>query len=477
MTVNGFLTFSEDKLFNINTSNLTLSSTAIIVNGGPTRYIMTAGNAGDGGLTRVFTSTSPFLFPVGAPTQIPVRAVKYTPATIGFTSAPSTYGSITVVPVGYEHPAVTTNGQSLTYFWRVKSSGFTGIAANSVTHSFVYDQSDVVGTEGNYIPSLYNRTLFTWNNGLSSDINTSTNIISDWSSPSSSKDFLDADYTAGDAAFGTPLKFYSIANSAWNLNTTWSYTSGGTAVPAGASQGINFPGPNSIVIIENNHTVNLTANQSCASLQIAAGSILDIYTWSGSVFSMVQNNSGGNGLFRLTTTTTPNWTIPKIFDFPSGDFSDFNNNSGTTEFYDIDGSVGALYILPANVTTYGNLMVTARGGDNLVFPNNALTTVKGNLICGGDNALAWIAMSWSTPLSRGFTQDKYGPVVEKTVHVTGNMFINTGTFIYMDELLPQHLLVDGNITINPNAWIDMNTAVVILREEPLSLIQWLLEET
>jgi len=53
------------------------------------------------------------------------------------------------------------------------------------------------------------------------------------------------------------LSFTVIANSAWNLNTTWSYTSGGAAVPAGAVEGVNFPGPNSIVIIENNHTVNL----------------------------------------------------------------------------------------------------------------------------------------------------------------------------------------------------------------------------
>ena len=197
-----------------------------------------------------------------------------------------------MIPVGYEHPAVTVNGQSLTYFWRIKSSGFAGIAAGSVTHSFVYDQTDVVGTEGNYIPSLYDGTTFTWHNGTTTDINIATNTISDWAAPTNSMDFLDADYTAGDNAFGVPLKFYSIANSAWNLNTTWSNTSGGPAVPAGAVEGVNFPGPNSIVIIENNHTVNLTANQRCASLQIHTGSVLDIYTWSGSVFSMVLNNPG-----------------------------------------------------------------------------------------------------------------------------------------------------------------------------------------
>ena len=83
MTINGALTFSQSKIFNIGIYNLQLNASASIVNGSATRYIQTAGNAGDGGLTKVYTSTASFVFPIGAPTLIPVRAVKYTPATIG----------------------------------------------------------------------------------------------------------------------------------------------------------------------------------------------------------------------------------------------------------------------------------------------------------------------------------------------------------------------------------------------------------
>jgi hypothetical protein len=447
MTINGILTFSKDKIFNIGIFNLKLNALSSIANGSATRYIQTAGNAGDGGLTKVFTSPAAFTFPVGAPTITPSRPVKYTPATIGFNTPPAAYGSITVIPVGYEHPSSTTNGQSLTYFWRVTSSGFSGIAANSVTHSFTYDQSDVVGTESNYTPSLYTRNDYTWRSGTNANppINITNNLIVDWTTPTNSTNFLDADYTAGDASFGTPLTFYSIANSAWNLNTTWSYTSGGPAVPAGAVEGVNFPGPNSIVIIESNHTVNLTANHSCASLEIQSGSTLDIYTWTGSVFSMVLSHpSGNNGLFRLTTTVGS----PKLFSFPANsDFSDFNNNHGTTEFYDIDGATGAEYILPPNVTTYGNLILRAKGGDNLILPNNSYTTIKGDLTVTGDNPNAWVTMSWLTPVV-------YTPTVEKTVHVTGNMFINNGTFLFLDDQTPQHLIVDGNVTIAPGAVFD-----------------------
>ena len=130
-TVNGALTFSQDKLFNINIYNLKLNSTASILNGGSLRYIKSAGNAGDGGLTKVYSSPAAFNFPVGV--------TNYTPGSIGLSSAPASYGSITLVPVNYAHPNVTTPGRSLTYFWRTKSSGFT-LGTATVTHGYTYSE-------------------------------------------------------------------------------------------------------------------------------------------------------------------------------------------------------------------------------------------------------------------------------------------------------------------------------------------------
>ena len=83
ITVNGSLTFSQDKLFNINTYNLKLNSGATIVNSSANRYIETSGNAGDGGLTITYPSASAITFPVGAPSTRHAAA-DYTPATIGF---------------------------------------------------------------------------------------------------------------------------------------------------------------------------------------------------------------------------------------------------------------------------------------------------------------------------------------------------------------------------------------------------------
>jgi autotransporter-associated beta strand protein len=469
ISVSGILNMQANAIFNIGAYNLNITTSGSITSPGfsATRYIHTNGQAGDGGITKAYSSSVAFVFPVGSYSTNRPATYAYTPATIGFSSAPTIYGSITVTPVGYEHPATVVNNQSLKYFWRIKSSGFVGIPANSVTHTFVYNQTDVAGTEANYIPSLYNRTTYAWNNGTTANppINTVTNTITDWAAPTNSKAFLDADYTAGDnttggGAFGAAVKFYSIAGTSvtpagWNSSLTWSHTSGGAAIGGASTTGVSYPGPNSIAVIENNHYILLSANDSCASLQIQAGSTLDIYTYTGSVFSMVQSYpSGNNGLFRLTTTVTGG-NVPKVFSFPgNSDFSDFNNNHGTTEFYDIDGTTGALYILPSNVTTYGNLMVTAKGGDNLVLPNNALTTIQGDLTCGGDNANAWIAVSWNTTENPYFS-GVYDPTIEKTVHVTGNLNVNTGTLIYMPEIVPQHIVVDGNVTIGANAWIDV----------------------
>ena len=159
MTINGALTFSNDRLFNIGIYNLKLNSTGTIVNAGPNRYIQTAGNSGDGGLTKEYSTITPFLFPVGAPSVSHAGVPKWTPQPLVLQVHHQHLATITVIPVGYEHPATTTNGQSLSYFWSVKSSGFSGIQVNSVTHTFIYDQTDVVGTEANYAPSLYDRQI------------------------------------------------------------------------------------------------------------------------------------------------------------------------------------------------------------------------------------------------------------------------------------------------------------------------------
>ena len=458
-TVNGVLRLLSNKIFNITSYSLNFTAAAsIVANSGfsNTCYIHTNGQSGDGGITKAYTANAPFIFPVGCFSTNRPATYAYTPATIGFSSNPTSYGTITVVPVGYEYPATTVKNQSLTFFWRIKSSGVTGYAGK-ITHSFIYAAADVNGTVANYIASLYDIATNMWNNGAIANINTGTKTITDWSTPANSPTFLDDDYTAGDnttagGAFGTPKTFYSIAGTSgayatWSTNTTWSYTSGGAAVPAGAVAGVNYPGPSSIVVIENNHFVVLTATGNCAKLTIKTGCALDVQTFTLSNFSMVLSDPSGNGTIRVAALNPSGST----YTFPLGDFSSFDIGLGTTELYSTNATAGTTYWLPQTKTTYGNLILSPLGGSNIIFGNLSIT-IYGTLTAQGQNADSWFLPTWNTAYPTAPTA-----VIAKTIQVNGDMDIKGGGFgFYMGAAYPlQNIIVNGNVIVeNSNGAIE-----------------------
>ena len=451
-TINGALTFSQDKLLNIDTYNLTITSSGSIVNAGPARYIETAGNAGDGGLTMNYSSASAIIFPVGAPSSRHAAA-DYTPASIGFSTAPAALGSVTVIPVGYEHPNTTSKGRSLTYFWRVKSSGFT-LGSATVTQQYAYSQQDVVAggniSEAGYVGAYYNNSTYAWIRGNTGDVDQNNNTIGGNGTFLANVAFIDGEYTAGDDSptnpFGTPTIYYSRRSGLWSNVNTWSLTghtvNNPPAVPPGASD-IVIIGGNDSVYLTTNLTVANTGVQNCASLQIEKGSALDIGYNPGCNFGVVRSHPSDNGNFRLTTTTTSG----TIYGFPSGDFSDYNVNGGTTEFYTRNPTQGAYFILPANVNSYGNLILSAFHGSNVILPNNNYTTIYGNLTCNGSDADAWMAMTWN---------GNYGTIVSKTVQIKGNLVVKSGSFGFIyNNNTPQNIIVEGDVYVAPGAGIDV----------------------
>ncbi len=453
-TINGALNLLSNKIFIIGTYNLLINSSGSITSTpGFTSscYIHGSGNSGDGGITKAYSTNAAFVFPVGCFSTNRSATYAYTPATIGFSASPTTYGSITIVPVGYEEPSTTVKSQSLTFFWHVISNGFTG--PYSVTHTFIYSPTDIqLGVLANYVPSLYNRSNYTWNNGLHANINTGTFSITDWGVPTNSSTFLDADYTAGDnttggGAFGTPKVYYSLANGLWNSNATWTFNSSHTGAQAGS-----VPGINDIVVIGNKDSVYLTnatyilntpaANVAkCASLQIDAGACLDIDNCPGSIFSTVVNSPLGNGDFRVSLNNGSGST----FAFPSGDFSAFNTNLGTTELYTNNAGAGTTYWLPQNIPSYGNLKLSPLGGSNIIFGNLSLT-IYGNLITNGQNADSWFLPTWNP------TTYPTAPTVAvaKTITIKGNLQILGGALIwYGNGALAQNIVVNGDVVVSP----------------------------
>lgn len=470
VTINGTLTFSQNKLLNIGSWNLKFSSSASIVNAGPTRYIQTAGNLGDRGITRVFSSSAPsFVFPLGA-ASVNHAAPDYTPATISITGTPASYGSITVVPAGYEHPATTTKNRSLTYFWNVTSSGFN-LGSATVTHGYTYSQSDVVTgagiTEDGYVAARYDPATASWTRGAASDVDETANQIGEPGSGSFLENvaFIDGHYTAGDDdpvnPFGTPTKYYSRQSGLWGNVNTWSTVSH-TGPPAGT-----VPGAGDIVIIGGNDSVYLSnepslptnntnppssfyqrnkALVSCASLQIEVGSVLDIQNNPGCNFGMILSHTNGNGKIRITTREI-NFDDPSFFGYPLGDFSQFNNNWGTTEFYSINPQPGTYFILPGNVTSYGNVNLNTWKGSNIILPNLNYLDIYGTLVCNGSDADAWVTMSWN---------GVYGTIKPKTVHIFKNLEVKGGSFGFINNNnIIQNLIIDGDLIIYPKAGFDV----------------------
>jgi gliding motility-associated-like protein len=458
ITLNGLLTFSQNKLFNINTYNVRLNATSTIVNGGPLRYIKTAGNAGDGGLTKVYSSPGVFIFPVGV--------VNYTPASLGLSAAPTTYGSVTVTPVNFAHPNVTTPGRSLSYFWRVKSSGFN-LGSATVTHGYTYAQANVVTgagiTEDEYVAARFDVPLSTWTRGTSADVDETNNIIGEPGAGNflENVSFIDGDYTAGDDnpvnPFGTPKIYYSRLNGAaagsglWSNVNTWStdailqHTGApATSVP-GAGDIVVIGGLDSVYLATNN-TVSNTDVRSCASLQIKKGSALDIGYNPNSSFGLVLNSPGGNGNFRLTTS----WNSGSTFQFPSGDFSDFNVNLGTTELYSTNPAPNTTYWLPNGVYSYGNLILSPLGGSNIIFPNNDLR-IYGNLVTRGQNADSWFCPTWNVnyptaPSAR----------IAKTITIDGNLDIQGGSLIwYGNGNIAQNFVINGDVKVATLSALDV----------------------
>lgn len=432
MVMNGLLTFEADRQLNIGTHNLKMGASASFsTNVGTNRYVRSAGNAGDGGVTLTYDSPAARTFPVGVNS--------YTPAVLGFTSAPSTYGTITVVQVNYKHP-VTKNNNALNYFFRIKSSGITGYAGK-VTHKFTVNNTiSYGGNPTSFVPAFYNPVAFEWNYGQTSNINIGAFTLNDWTTPTQSDKFLDGDYTAGEiGAFAKPDKFYSRQTGRWNQTSTWSTTS------HTAGSATRTPGSSDVVIVGDNHTVTLNANAYSASLQIAERGILDVAIYSGSDFGMVSSHhSGENGLIKIAAAYSGGST----FVFPNGDFSEFNAKLGTTELYTTNSTAGTTYWLPNNIDNYGNLILSPLGGSNIIFGNTDVT-IYGDLTTKGQNSESWYCPTWVDNYPTAPTGKR-----AKKITIQGDFDLQGGALIYYgNNNLAQDLVIHGDLKIAQNSGV------------------------
>jgi hypothetical protein len=408
-----------------------------------TKMLRTAGNASDGGLTKRYSALVPaFTYPLGTGND-------YTPTTLTFTGTPTAYGGVTIRPANSEQANVTTPNRSLTYHWRVTTSGVT-LGAAVVTQTFNYIAADVVVGpdvfESEYIAAKYSPSTNSWVKGTTAQVNTATKVLT--FSSTIFGNVLDGDYTAGDDTptdpFGPVVVYYSMRNGDWddiNPGTTpWSIV--GNAGPAAGS----IPGPNSPVQIGNgagiNHTVTVTNNnKSCGSIVIGNNSILDLGVTIGHNFGIYTTGSIPNAGTLKISSANP------IAEFPAGDFGIFLGAAGGTMEYYTTGAVD--YTIPAvssapslsPLVSYRNLIVRPAVAQYIEMPNVDLL-VRSSLSLIGGVATGTVRIN---------------SVAARTLTVTQNVVVSSGIFRFMNGFA-QDIVIGNNFTVNSNAVFDVDVA-------------------
>jgi fibronectin-binding autotransporter adhesin len=438
-TVSGTLRLVSNTTLNIGSNSLSALGN-IYSNASPgagvafavNKRIITSGLHNAGGLTRSGAArdgTNTLLFPVGT-------GALYTPNSI--TATATTYGTITVRPVASEHPNVTVTLQSVQYYWRVTSSGYVGISA-PVTHSnYTFSSATKNGTLTSYRAARYDGALSTWSTSATPFNATGTTVIPTFTnSDLSISAVIDGEYTCGiSTAFGGVLVYYSITNGVWSAGTTWS-TAGHGGGPAAGPPCATCP-----VIIGDgstfNHTVTNNADaQTCGSLTISTGSVLDCNTRLNLNFG---TNTGGvvsgRGTVRINHTA-----------FPAGDFTNFIGVSGgTVDWYGAAKTIPTTGPTPQflNLGTYYNLRISPNAGADITMPPSNLTIYNDMIVAGAD--ITGRAVNNVALLAR-------------TITINGGLLVTGGTFSLANNTAGTStaFVITGNTTISSGAAITIQT--------------------
>lgn len=402
VTVNGVLTFSNDKLLIIGANNLSFGTSGLSSGHGALRYIQTAGNASDGGVTKTFSANATdFVIPVGA-------AGNYLPASYTFTAG--VFGSITVRPLSVDHPILGAGNTGVGAYWVVSESGWT---IPTVTHTYQYPTN---GSDGAYSAGRY----FSANWTDLGDAGSPGQVIegSDQFTVTGVT-YFQGEFTAADA-FSDPVTYYARTDGNWGDASTWS------TVTHGGMEAITTPGALDVVIIgdgaANNYTVTAEANtKNAAALTITSGSTLNLASTTGHTFSTID----GIGTLRISSAN-----------FPSGDASAFLGASGgTVEYFDGASNYTIPDISPA---TYNNLIVNTNGNRRVTMPDQSITIYNNLTIGSGTDANR---VQTSQNASTG------------DITINGNLDIQSGGFFRIRDggsPITRNITVLGDINIEGN---------------------------
>lgn len=426
-----------DKALALGSSTSGSNGIVTVSSPGTTKMIQVSGLLDGGGVTRYYSGTGSFTWPIGV-------YGKYTPASINVSST-GLPGSITVRAVDDTVPTKTnlpSYAPALVYYWNVSSTGFLN---PQTVHTYTYNRADSLealygGTYifQNIVPGRYSASQTSWFTETTTNFSPSTLSIT-FNSSGTFLGVIDGDYTMGQTsissapdAFGSVTVFYSITSDHWDHPTTWSNF--GYSGPAASSS----PGPNSPVKIKAGDSITVTSNNTrCASL-VDSG-VVNVQTTTGHNFGTVT----GNGKFTIESGN-----------FPSGTFTAFFSSTGGTVEYGGSSS----YTLPVGISSYRHVLIS--GGGTKTFANRSitlrgdLTVTNGSKALLSSTALGDLTFTGGNILLTGSGDElRFMNTTARSISGVSNITINAGAkFVVTNSgtAVANSISLSGNIVNNGN---------------------------
>ncbi len=498
-----------------------------------TDYIRMAGNASDGGLSiKMPRSLTPYTndppsFSDAAYTQaynivdrseyyldgvaynytdriwFPIGTSKnterYTPALMhivdesGVTYSGDEYVTVRVVDSELQTTDLS-GGDALSYYWSVTTEGFDG-GAPSISWIFQYDDSDVVGTEANYVPGkvlndgTYQRSYdgtdqavkeggATGNNGNLLGTNPTNVIMFNGVNLDDATTITITDVAGDELDTGTGDALYTYHSN--TVDDNWSAVWPGVGFPLEnadytAGEADRFLGTPQVFYSRNASPTNWT-NTNAWSLSRDGGAAGD-YPQAGDIAVLTRDNGGGGdptsygaGVFNINNGTGPitiaklvfddydptnnNWIsgCPRVIFDAGGSYSAYNSNFGTVEVTDrhIDGSVPQ--------TTHGAVIqYNINGSYSGIFPGgdfgdfnkdeNALVIYRWD---GGTGTATLSSAASEYPLlwfEGGNSTNRIVKFPDTDVTVNGKTFLNGNMLIRVNNGASRTLTFKNDVVI------------------------------
>ncbi len=345
-----------------------------------TKYLMNSGGATGGRLIRMIEN-NPYLpmaefivFPVGTPGAYTFAWIR--PLNGTYNSNPG----IVIRAVPQEHPQVKKNNVSLAKYWEISTVGNVSPGVEGTTLRFLYDQTEVQGSEGNYHIIQYAGGGWHYEPALSNNIDFGLNYIR----PERFSGDFSGDWTAGEED-AVAAKYYSIADGNYNDPSIWSRNSYGDPTPS-------ITAPNSdtdIIFIGDDKTVTLTGNTPPARrIQIdSTGTFMcGSYVVSSTVDTFLIKAGGGIGIGHSGSLaqSANDGNVRASFRYYSNDAMYIFTGNNNQILRDIPSRVSALVITKDNsantVTMNKNIVI----GDSLIINEGVLDQVNDSYFLDGE---------------------------------------------------------------------------------------------